>query len=113
MFDSNLPLADDERKLIRAKAKRLAGYDVTSIVFLCAIGATAVIGVWYVGASIWVGVVGFATIGFAGLIVFRRMRSIARHARHLVREQGIDVCERCGYWMRESPSRCSECGWEP
>lgn len=40
-------------------------------------------------------------------------RHLPREIRRVLQQAGLDVCSRCGYWMRgleQATSRCPECG---
>ncbi len=40
--------------------------------------------------------------------------SVVPLGRRLMRQRGIDVCIRCGYWLRDlgkDVTECPECGW--
>ena len=59
----------------------------------------------------------FVTI-YTGLWVFvfhiLRRVSVAPLGRRILRQRGIDVCNRCGYWLRglgKDITECPECGW--
>ncbi len=115
-IDPDLPVTDEERRLIRVKAERLTrehGYSglVVYIGTGCLAAGAAVVG------SQWFGIAWALTVSIlaatVGIVVGRLLiwGRVVTTMRQLVREQGLDVCLRCGYWIRGA-DRCPECGWE-
>lgn len=110
-----LPLADEERRLLRRKAKRIwrgrraARMTRSGASLACLIGAVVI--VFFVSNAVWEMLLSFVVLSTAvGLLVWyidRSGRAVVE--RELVREQGLDVCLGCGYWLRGA-ERCSECG---
>ena len=119
--DVDLPLTNKERRELRRSAWILWTRSlrnkiiyVTLVFFL--IGVASVIG-WYGPNVFWQFAILLITIN-SGLciLVFHILRrvSIAPLGRCLLRQRGIDVCIRCGYWLRdlsEDITKCPECGW--
>ncbi len=85
---------------------------VTLVFFLT--GVAAAIG-WYGPDKAWQMAILFTIYTGLWVLVFSIVRrfSVAPVARRLLRERGIDVCIRCGYWLRDlgkDVTKCPECG---
>ena len=123
--DGDLPLTNKERREIRRSARRLwmrrwrnKALYFTVVLFL--FGVAGAMG-WYGPNNFWELAILFFTI-YPGLTVFvwwiLHRYSILPVARRLLRERlrerGIEVCIRCGYWLRglgKDVTKCPECGW--
>lgn len=127
----DLPLTRQERKTIHRNAWRLWSLDKWNIVLYLVLPASYLLLVPFVGdvggvIARLIGVGGLAcklvraaahvtlllTCYVAGGIILQRVR-FAPCVRRATREQGYDVCDRCGYWLRgldDTTDRCPECG---
>jgi len=123
-FDRALPLSSDDRKEVRRQAwKRWFAQRVNLslyIVVIAGINVTADLA-WrgyrhgQVQTAWWEWVIAgtvFVIALYGALLVLQRWR-FAPLAREVVREQGFNVCRRCGRWLRDEPpemSACPHCG---
>ena len=118
--DGDLPLTNKERREIRRNARILwmrrwrnkALY--FTLVFLL-IGVASAIG-WYGPSNVGQMAILFTIYTGLWVLVFSIVQrfSILPVARRLLRQRGIDVCIRCGYWLRDlgkDITECPECGW--
>ncbi len=119
--DGDLPLTNKERREIRRSAPRLwmrRWRNKTlyfTLVFFLLVVALAM--GRYGPSNVWQMAILFTIYTGLWVLVFAILRrvSIAPVARRLLRERGIDVCIRCGYWLRglgKDVTECPECGWQ-
>ena len=118
--DGDLPLSNKERREIRRSAwilwmrGRRNQTLYATLVFL--LGVVAAASGWYGPYKAWQMAIVLMINAGLWVLVFAILRrvSIAPLARRLLRERGIDVCIRCGYWLRglgKDVTKCPECGW--
>ena len=79
-------------------------------------GVVAAASGWYGSGKAWQMAILLMINAGLWVLVFALVRrfSILPVARRLLRERGIDVCIRCGYWLRglgKDVTKCPECGW--
>lgn len=117
--DGDLPLTNKQRREIRRSAwklwmRRWRNKTLYLIIVLLYIGVTAAIA-WHVDTVQQLALFFMIETGLWFLVFWIiRQVSVAPLGRRLIRERGIDVCLRCGYWLRglgEDVTKCPECGW--
>lgn len=86
---------------------------VILVFFLCVVAAASG---WYGPDKAWQMAILLMINAGLWVLVFAIVRrvSVAPLGRRLLRERGIDVCIRCGYWLRglgKDVTECPECGW--
>ena len=118
-IDGDLPLTNKERGEIRRSAWKLwmRGWWHKSlyVALFLFIGVIAAASGMYL-QTVWQMVIlltiytGLSVLALSIVIRF----CVAPLARGLLQERGIDVCIRCGYWLRglgKDVTNCPECGW--
>ncbi len=117
--DDDLPLTNKQRREIRRSAWKLwmrcwRNKTLYLIIVLLYIGVTAAIA-WRVDTVQQLVLFFMIETGLWFLVFWIiRQVSVAPLGRRLIRERGIDVCLRCGYWLRglgKDVTECPECGW--
>ena len=120
--DGELPLTNKEQREIYRSAWKLWKRDwrnrmfgwTSHLVFFLTISIAITFGG---GKFLWQTMIIIVTC--SGLLVAGRQiverAYVAPLGRRLLRERGIDVCIRCGYWLRglnDDVRECPECGWQ-
>ena len=118
--NGDLPLTNKERREIRRSAWRLwkrdwrnkTLYVTAHLVFMLAVSTI----VWFDPNfwQTWIFLTICLGLALLGREILERV-SVVPLGRRLMRERGIDVCIRCGYWLRDlgkDITKCPECGWQ-
>jgi len=116
--NGDLPLTNREQREIRRRAWRLWKRDrrnkVLYVTLPVVVFLTAGSIVWF-DTNFWQRWILLSTVILLGSLVKTIIErvSVVPLGRRLMRERGIDVCIRCGYWLRDlgkDIAECPECG---
>jgi len=123
-YDRELPLTKEDRKEVRRQTwKRWFAQRVNLSLYIVVIVAVNVIAesAWRafkrgVGQPAWwhwvIAGLLIVIVLYATLLLLQRWR-FAPLARRVVREQGFNICLKCGRWLKDSPrdaTTCPRCG---